>query len=170
MAGSFVGVGHASKNLGCVVGQASGRLGGRHGRLGLFPGHARDRGHQRRVAPGGRSQGQRIDRRIGRRRLAARRASPPRGPSSAQKLGLRGTEDALDLKSSAALVIDQDTDEVLFSKNAEAVLPIASITKLMTAIVVLDAGQPMDEPLQGLQGRAGHAERTIARACRSAPR
>jgi D-alanyl-D-alanine endopeptidase (penicillin-binding protein 7) len=69
-------------------------------------------------------------------------------PSSAQKLGLHGTEDALDLKSSAALVIDQDTDEVLFSKNAEAVLPIASITKLMTAIVVLDAAQPMDEPLK----------------------
>ena len=69
-------------------------------------------------------------------------------PSSAQKLGLRRTEDALDLKSSAALVIDQDTDEVLFSKNAEAVLPIASITKLMTAIVVLDAGQAMDEPLK----------------------
>jgi serine-type D-Ala-D-Ala endopeptidase (penicillin-binding protein 7) len=69
-------------------------------------------------------------------------------PSSAQKLGLRGTEDALELRSSAALVIDQETDEVLFSKNAEAVLPIASITKLMTAIVVLDADQPMDEPLK----------------------
>jgi D-alanyl-D-alanine endopeptidase (penicillin-binding protein 7) len=68
-------------------------------------------------------------------------------PSSAQKLGLRGTEDALYLKSSVALVVDQDTDEVLLSKNAEAVLPIASITKLMTAIVVLDAAQPMDEPL-----------------------
>jgi D-alanyl-D-alanine endopeptidase (penicillin-binding protein 7) len=37
---------------------------------------------------------------------------------------------------------------VLFSKNAEAVLPIASITKLMTALVVLDADQPMDEPIK----------------------
>ena len=69
-------------------------------------------------------------------------------PSSGQKQGLRGTEDALDLKSSVALVIDQDTDEVLFSKNADAVLPIASITKLMTAIVVLDAAQPMDESIK----------------------
>lgn len=69
-------------------------------------------------------------------------------PSLAQKQGLRSTEDALRLKSSAALVIDQDTDEVLYSKNAEAVLPIASITKLMTAIVVLDADQPMDEPIK----------------------
>jgi D-alanyl-D-alanine endopeptidase (penicillin-binding protein 7) len=46
------------------------------------------------------------------------------------------------------LVMDQDTDEVLFSKNAEAVLPIASITKLMTAMVVLDAEQPMDETIK----------------------
>jgi len=69
-------------------------------------------------------------------------------PSLAQKQGLRSTEDALRLKSSAALVIDQDTDEVLYSKNAEAVLPIASITKLMTAVVVLDAGQSMDEPIK----------------------
>jgi serine-type D-Ala-D-Ala endopeptidase (penicillin-binding protein 7) len=60
-------------------------------------------------------------------------------PSSGQKQGLRSTEDALDLKSSVALVIDQDTD---------AVLPIASITKLMTAIVVLDAAQPMDESIK----------------------
>jgi D-alanyl-D-alanine endopeptidase (penicillin-binding protein 7) len=69
-------------------------------------------------------------------------------PSLGQKQGLRATEDSLELKSSAALVIDQDTDEVLFSKNAEAVLPIASITKLMTAIVVVDAAQPMDETLK----------------------
>jgi len=68
-------------------------------------------------------------------------------PSLGQKQGLRNSEDALELKSSAALVVDQDTDEVLYSKNAEAVLPIASITKMMTAIVVLDAGQPMDEPI-----------------------
>ena len=54
---------------------------------------------------------------------------------------------SLDLKSSAALVIDQDTNEVLFSKNPQAVLPIASITKLMTALVVADAEQPMDELL-----------------------
>ena len=69
-------------------------------------------------------------------------------PSLGQKQGLRGTDDPLELKSSVALVLDQDTDEVLVSKNAEAVLPIASITKLMTAIVVLDAEQPMDEPLK----------------------
>ncbi len=60
---------------------------------------------------------------------------------------MHGTSDALDLKSSVALVLDQDTNEVLFSKNSQAVLPIASITKLMTALVVSEAGQPLDEVL-----------------------
>jgi serine-type D-Ala-D-Ala endopeptidase (penicillin-binding protein 7) len=74
------------------------------------------------------------------------RAAPPR-PSFGQIYGLHGTDDALELKSSVALVLDQDTNEVLFSKNSQAVLPIASITKLMTALVVSDAQQPLDEML-----------------------
>ena len=61
--------------------------------------------------------------------------------------GLHRTEDPLELKSSVALVVDQDTDEVLFSKNPQAVLPIASITKLMTAVVVTEANLPADEVL-----------------------
>lgn len=59
--------------------------------------------------------------------------------------GLHGTSDPLDLKSSVALVMDQDTNEVLFSKNQHAVLPIASLTKLMTALIVSDARLPLDE-------------------------
>lgn len=59
--------------------------------------------------------------------------------------GLRYTSDALDLKSSAALVLDQETNQVLYSKNANAVLPIASLTKLMTAVVVAEAALPLDE-------------------------
>ena len=46
-----------------------------------------------------------------------------------------------------ALVLDQDTNEVLFSKNAEAILPIASLTKLMTALIVTEARLPLDEVL-----------------------
>jgi D-alanyl-D-alanine endopeptidase (penicillin-binding protein 7) len=46
-----------------------------------------------------------------------------------------------------ALVVDQDTNEVLLSKNSDAVLPIASITKLMTGLVITEAHQPMDEVL-----------------------
>ncbi len=61
--------------------------------------------------------------------------------------GLHGTTDALDLKSSVALVMDQDTNEILFGKNLQAVLPIASITKLMTALVVTEARLPLDETL-----------------------
>ena len=49
------------------------------------------------------------------------------------------------LQSSAALVQDQATGAVLFEKNASAVLPIASITKLMTAMVTLDAKPNLQE-------------------------
>jgi len=61
--------------------------------------------------------------------------------------GLKSTGDPLALKSSVALVLDQDTNEVLFNKNSTAVLPIASLTKLMTSVIVVEAGQPLDEVL-----------------------
>ena len=54
---------------------------------------------------------------------------------------------ALKVASSAALVLDQATGAVLFEKNAHAVLPIASITKLMTAMVALDAQPDLHEIL-----------------------
>jgi D-alanyl-D-alanine endopeptidase (penicillin-binding protein 7) len=71
----------------------------------------------------------------------------PARPSFGQIAGLHTTIDPLELKSSVALVMDQDTNEVLFSKNSGAVLPIASLTKLMTAVVVTDAQLPLDETL-----------------------
>lgn len=79
-------------------------------------------------------------------RPAASRAAPSR-PSVGQLRGLHEQADPLDLRSSVALVVDQDTSEVLFSKNSDAVLPIASITKLMTGLVIVEAGQSMDEVL-----------------------
>ena len=69
----------------------------------------------------------------------------PLKPSFGQLAGLHGEHDALALKSSVALVMDQDTQEVLFSKNEQAVLPIASITKLMTGLIVSEGNLPMDE-------------------------
>jgi len=51
----------------------------------------------------------------------------------------------LDVKSSAALVIEQGEGRTLFAKNIDSVQPIASITKLMTAMVVLDAGLQLQE-------------------------
>ena len=71
----------------------------------------------------------------------------PSRPSFGQLAGLHGAQDELDLKSSVALVIDQDTHQVLFRKNDSAVLPIASITKLMTGMIVSDAKLPLDESL-----------------------
>jgi D-alanyl-D-alanine endopeptidase (penicillin-binding protein 7) len=52
------------------------------------------------------------------------------------------------LGSSSVLVLDPATGQTLYSKNADHVAPIASITKLMTAMVVLDAKLDMEEPLQ----------------------
>lgn len=71
----------------------------------------------------------------------------PARPSEGMVAGLHRAEDPIGLKSSAAIVVDQDSGEVLFEKNAQAVLPIASITKLMTAIVTVEAGLPLDEEL-----------------------
>lgn len=61
------------------------------------------------------------------------------------KLGLSASADPLDLNSRVALVVDQQTQEVLLSKNVSAVLPIASLTKLMTGLIVSDANLPLDD-------------------------
>lgn len=52
-----------------------------------------------------------------------------------------------ELASGSALVTDQNTGKVLYSRNPDLVVPIASITKLMTAMVVLDSKLPLDEVL-----------------------
>lgn len=87
-------------------------------------------------------------------KLAATKASPDISPvrlsaparlSVGEQLGLRAKDDPLDLNSSVALVVDQDTNEVLFSKNDHAILPIASLTKLMTGLIVADAHLDMNE-------------------------
>lgn len=51
------------------------------------------------------------------------------------------------LRSGAVLILDPVTREVLYQKNAGAVMPIASLTKLMTALVVVEAGQDMAQVL-----------------------
>ncbi|WP_122735391.1 D-alanyl-D-alanine endopeptidase [Pseudomonas viridiflava] len=51
----------------------------------------------------------------------------------------------LHLASGSAMVIDLQTDKVLYSSNPDVIVPIASVTELMTAMVVLDAKQSMDE-------------------------
>jgi len=64
--------------------------------------------------------------------------------SYGDRLGLRKVDDPLHLNSSVALVIDQDTNEILLGKNDTAVLPIASLTKLMTGLLIAEAQLPMD--------------------------
>jgi len=56
-------------------------------------------------------------------------------------------KDMPQLRSSAVLVLDESDSSVLLSKQADVPTPIASITKLMTALVVLDDNQALDEPL-----------------------
>lgn len=75
-------------------------------------------------------------------------AFQPRRPTVGQAFGLHDTPDALALRSSVAYVVDQNTGEPLFDKNSHAVVPIASISKLMTSMVVLDSKAPMNEQIE----------------------
>ena len=85
----------------------------------------------------------------GRRRSVVRQvAFEPRQPTVGQAFGLHDTPDALALRSSVAYVVDQNTGESLFDKNSRAVVPIASITKLMTSMVVLDSKAPLTEQIE----------------------
>jgi serine-type D-Ala-D-Ala endopeptidase (penicillin-binding protein 7) len=85
----------------------------------------------------------------GRHHSVVRRvAYEPRQPTVGQAFGLHETPDALMLRSSVAYVIDQNTGESLFDKNSRAVVPIASITKLMTSMVVLDSKEPMTDQIE----------------------
>ncbi len=79
------------------------------------------------------------------RRSAVVASSVVARQSYGEMAGLHEKSDALDLKSSVAYVIDQDTREVLLRKNDQAVLPIASLTKLMTGLIINQANLPMDE-------------------------
>ena len=66
-------------------------------------------------------------------------------------------EEGLELASVHAAVGDLSTGEVVYAKRDDIAVPIASITKLMTAMVVLDRGQPLDEwiPVVARDGTSG---------------
>jgi serine-type D-Ala-D-Ala endopeptidase (penicillin-binding protein 7) len=68
-------------------------------------------------------------------------------PTVGEKMGLGEGSSPVNLSSRVAFVVDQNTQEVLISKNDTAVLPIASITKLMTGLLVADAKLSMDEEI-----------------------
>lgn len=76
------------------------------------------------------------------------RAAAPAARTAGDLAGLHQANDPLDLKSNVALVLDQSSSQVLFEKNSNVSLPIASLTKLMTSLIVVEAKQNMDEVLE----------------------
>jgi D-alanyl-D-alanine endopeptidase (penicillin-binding protein 7) len=60
----------------------------------------------------------------------------------------RVRSDEPDLRSSSVLVMDSTHSSVLYERKGDVSAPIASITKLMTVLVVADAGLPLDEPIE----------------------
>jgi len=79
--------------------------------------------------------------------LALAFSSPP-GEARRANAHPHAASDGPQIRSSAVLVLDEDSSTVLLSRQAEVATPIASITKLMTALVVIGAKQPLDEVLQ----------------------
>ena len=69
----------------------------------------------------------------------------------------------LKLRSESVLVVDQQTGEALYAKNPNVQTPIASITKLMTSMVVLDAKLPMDEMITITKQDVDHLKYTHSR-------
>ncbi len=91
---------------------------------------------------------------------ASKAGKPVMAQKSIRKLSMSDVESGrLALHSASALVIDQSSGQPLMEKNPDTIVPIASISKLMTAMVVLDAKLPMqdviaigDEDVDGLKG------------------
>jgi serine-type D-Ala-D-Ala endopeptidase (penicillin-binding protein 7) len=69
----------------------------------------------------------------------------------------------LKLASSKALIVNQETGETLYAKSTDMPTPIASVTKLMTAMVMLDAHLPMDENIVISQADADMLKGTTSR-------
>lgn len=78
-------------------------------------------------------------------------ASPtaePKQPPAQRAAASKPSAPRADVRSAAYVVVDERSSEVLLEKDADTAVPIASITKLMAALVVLEAGQPLDEVLK----------------------
>jgi len=67
------------------------------------------------------------------------------------------------LRSNAVYVLDETNAAVVLSRQSDVAMPIASITKLMTALVVLEAGQPLDEQIQITDEDRGGTKSTASR-------
>ncbi|MBI3937494.1 MAG: D-alanyl-D-alanine endopeptidase [Betaproteobacteria bacterium] len=87
----------------------------------------------------------------------------PAAEAAAEEFGRTARAANLDLKSGAALVVGQDGGRVLYAKNAQNVMPIASITKLMTAMVALDARLPLERRITITEADIDDVKRTRSR-------
>ncbi len=98
------------------------------------------------------------------RKVSLRRSAPaiPRY-SFGDLAGLKNTYDPLSLKSNAALVLDESSLEILFEKNSTIALPMASITKLMTGLVVVESMQDMNEVLEITEDDVDNQKHTSSR-------
>lgn len=89
-----------------------------------------------------------LSKRHGRVHSIARQVEVIDRPSNGDRAGLKHSDDPLALASNVAYVVDQDSSKVLFEKNSEVSLPIASITKLMTSLVVVEAKLDLNEIIE----------------------
>jgi serine-type D-Ala-D-Ala endopeptidase (penicillin-binding protein 7) len=85
------------------------------------------------------------------------------GPALARTHAARTAPGMPALKSNAVYVLDETNAAVVLSRQSDVAMPIASITKLMTALVVLEAGQPLDEPIQITAEDRGGTKSTVSR-------
>ena len=79
-------------------------------------------------------------------RASTRARTSPKGGEAATAAS-KGRKNP-DVRSKSVLVIDPADSSIVFERQADLVAPIASITKLMTSLVVLDAKLPLDEMLE----------------------
>jgi len=68
--------------------------------------------------------------------------------SYARRAGLHRSANPLLLTASAVVLADRQTGEVLYARNDHAILPIASLTKLLAGIVILESKLPLDAPIR----------------------
>ncbi len=138
------------------------------------PGHSRAKAARRhaQAAPAAEPQTRMVKRMVlvnGKRKAVYQRVSMRSAmpavivPSMGDRAGLNLTHDPLDLQSNVALVLDQNNSEVLFEKNANVALPIASITKLMTGLFVVASNLNLDEVLTITDDDVDHEKHTHSR-------
>ena len=95
--------------------------------------------------------------------LLAAGAAAAQDQGQAVRVKLERASQAPALRSSAALVLDATGSSVLYARRSDVAMPIASITKLMTALVVMDAGQPLDETLEITAEDVAHGRGAFSR-------